>query len=397
MGSKLRWLLISACGVLFALTLVGTYDVHYYFFDEPIYVDAAESLRNGDEVQNWEHPPLGKYFILAGRMLFEDNKIVGARLPSVVALLITLAFIGLIAERLFYGKVAVGLAGGLAILLALTDPLLVNLSKVAMLETFVLAFTVAGLFYVLRFLQDGKRSDILALGICCGLAVACKWSAVPVFAVFFAVVLWREFKWGSIALGVAVSIYVASFVPYLWIRSQPISVADIIDLHVSMFTFHKTFSYEFPHQSAWYTWPILFRPVWLLAETASDKTQGLFLIGNLLTYWLGPLGLLWYAIRRPSRESWLLLAGYLSTLVFWAVAGRRTYFYYYLMCAPFLYLGVLVLLWQAYKRIPAMAYATAVAIVTVFAIYYPIVRFYPLAPEVSRATLFVPSWRYIFE
>lgn len=387
--------MISLCGVLFALTLVSVFQLKFYFFDEPIYIDAAQSIFDGQEVSNWEHPPLGKYFIQAGRMAMED-RVTGARLPAVVALLVVLTFIGLTAERLFRGRVAAGLPGSLAVLLVLTDPLVLNLSKIAMLEIFVLAFTVAGLYVTLCWLDERRPRYLFWLGLSCGLAVATKWSAIPVFAVFFLAVLIQEWKRGVLALILAGGIYILSYVPFFFLLEPKITFTDLLSLHKTMWRFHTTFRYEFNHQSPWYSWPILFRPIWLVMETGHGTIQGLFTIGNLVTYLLGPVGLVWYAWRRPSRTSFFLLAGYLSTLVFWSVSGRRTYFYYYMMCSPFIYLGTLVLLWQAYKRQPVLAYGVSAAVVGIFAVYYPLVSYDSVSMSYVRAVLFLPSWRYVF-
>lgn len=397
-GSKLRWFLIALGGVLFALTFTAIFDVSYYYFDEPIYIDATQSLANGDSIDNWEHPPLGKYFILAGRSLLND-KVAGARVPGLIALLVMLAFIGLIAERVFQGKVAVGLAGSLAILLTLTDPLVVNLSKVAMLEIYVLAFTTGGLFFTVRILQEGRRFDLIWLGIFCGLAVATKWSAIPIFAIFYAAVFYyREHYKALVSSAVlAIAIYAFSFAPYLWVREGTASVWDVIALHRTMLRFHKTFDYIYPHQSAWYSWPILYRPVWMVAEADASNMHGLFLVGNVLTYLIGPIGLVWYAYRRRGPISLLLIAGYLATFVFWAIAARPTYFYYYGICAPFIYLGALALLWQAYKRQPWLGYSLVALVMTIFALYYPIVRFSSMSTSYAHRAFFVPTWMYLFQ
>ncbi len=396
MGRNLRWVLIAVSGALFALTLVGVYDVNYYFFDEPVYIDAAQALADGDEVRNWEHPPLGKYFIQAGRSLSAD-KVAGSRLPSMAALLVTLAFLGLVAERLFAGRAAPGLAGAAAIFLAMTDPFLLNLSKVAMLEVFVLAFTVAGLYFLLRFLQDGRRSEVLWLGLAAGRAIATKWSAVPVFAVFFAFVFWREKEIALLGLLMAAAVYIGSFVPYLMLRGQRLGWVDLIALHHSMFQFHRGFNFDYPHQSPWWSWPVQWKPIWLMAETADGKLQGLFLLGNLVTYVLGPAGLVWLAARRKGWASLLLLAGYLSTLVFWSVAGRRTYFYYYLMCSPFIYLGAVAALWQLYRHRVWLGMAALGTVAAVFAVYYPIVRFLQIPTDYMKALFFMPNWLYLFQ
>ncbi len=396
MGTKLRWVLMAVSGVLFALTLVGVYDVRYYFFDEPVYIDAAQALADGEEVRNWEHPPLGKYFIQAGRSLSTD-KVAGSRLPSIAALLVALAFLGLVAERLFAGRTAPGLPGAAAIFLAMTDPFLLNLSKVAMLEVFVLAFTLAGMYFLIRFLQEGRRSDILFMGLAAGLAVATKWSAVPVYAVFFAFVFWREKEaalWGILT---AVAVYIGSFVPYLMLHGQTLGWGDLLGLHKSMFQFHRNFNFDYPHQSPWWSWPLQLKPIWLMAETSEQKLQGLFLLGNLITYILGPLGLLWLNIRRPGWPSLLLFAGYASTLIFWSVAGRRTYFYYYLMCSPFIYLGALAMLWQLYKHRVWLGVTALGSVAIVFAIYFPIVRFMQIPTDYTKALFFMPKWLYLFQ
>ncbi|GAI29899.1 unnamed protein product, partial [marine sediment metagenome] len=42
-------------------------------FDEQHYVTEARSILQGGDDLHWEHPPLGKLFIVFGMFLFGDN------------------------------------------------------------------------------------------------------------------------------------------------------------------------------------------------------------------------------------------------------------------------------------------------------------------------------------
>jgi dolichyl-phosphate-mannose--protein O-mannosyl transferase len=155
------------------------FDEVYYAKDAKAIVDGRVSPKPpyrwaaGDEV-SWPHPELGKMAIAVGVVLFGDRAF-GWRLPSVVAGMVLLACVYPVARRL-------GLPPPwalLALLFAAADPLGMAQSRIATLDVFVAAWTVACVYLALRYVQgDGRLWPLFACGAAGGAALATKWSGV---------------------------------------------------------------------------------------------------------------------------------------------------------------------------------------------------------------------------
>lgn len=129
-------------------------------FDEVYYaVDARNLLRHGVE---WDdktntagyvvHPPLGKWLIGLGQEVFGYNE-VGWRISAAVAGILAVLIVTRLARRLFRSTV-LGCAAGL---LMAFDGLQFVLSRVALLDIFLLLFVLAA-FTCLVLDRDQRRS-----------------------------------------------------------------------------------------------------------------------------------------------------------------------------------------------------------------------------------------------
>lgn len=143
------------------------------------------------------HPPLGKWFIAAGMAVFGSGPF-GYRCAAAVAGVLAVLLLARIARRLT-GSTVLGCAAGL--LLALDGSWLV-LSRVSMLDIFLLVWVLAG-FGCLLIDRDRTRAAMaagaggsfvrhgwrLAAGVCFGLGCATKWSGVYAMLFFWVLVL----------------------------------------------------------------------------------------------------------------------------------------------------------------------------------------------------------------
>lgn len=157
--------------------------------DEIYYVTAARSIITTGHDPNLVHPPLGKYFIGLGILMFGDNafgwRIIGAVLGSVIAPLVYA-----IGSKIYNEKV--GLLAGVFVLL---DPLTYAMSCIAMLDIY-LAFFVSCAF--LAFVYQRYYLSAVLFGLACGVKLAAvfsicgvivylsylrKWELIPRFVI----------------------------------------------------------------------------------------------------------------------------------------------------------------------------------------------------------------------
>ena len=165
--------------VVFALSLAAfLWDVdtpNVMMFDETWYVPTAQKWLAAGEMMHEEHPPLGKLMIALGMWLFGDNPF-GWRVMSA-------GFGALAVSGTFLWAFAllrsVPQALWAAAVVFCSHVVFVQ-ARIAMLDIFLMAFcTLALAFFTFSIKEPDRRRSLgyaLAMGVCLGLASACKWS-----------------------------------------------------------------------------------------------------------------------------------------------------------------------------------------------------------------------------
>jgi dolichyl-phosphate-mannose--protein O-mannosyl transferase len=295
-------------------------------FDEVYYaVDAHHLLLHGVE---WDdnaktgsfvvHPPLGKWLIGLGEKIFGYNDF-GWRISSAIAGIIAVLIVIRLARRMFRSTV-LGCAAGLLMSL---DGLQFVLSRVALLDIFLLLFVLAAFACLvvdrdhrrrrwLRALERGLDPSRpgragrppfempwwrLAAGLMTGCAMAVKWSALWYIIVFVLLIYfweagtrksvgaphpWRdtlldETGWVAVFGAIIVAVYLASWTGWFlssqgwdrhWLASQghsePPILGALVNLwhyHQEALHFHDTLDKPHPYQSWPWQWLLLGRPV----------------------------------------------------------------------------------------------------------------------------------------
>ena len=198
---------------------IGTASILY---DEPAYASAGAAYLDGDFTKNLEHPPVAKYLFGLAQVLF-GNGINSARVVSALASVVT----ALVLWRL--GSKMLGSAGGaVAATLWVALPRSVGSSEVpaagdrlerfAYLEPVTAMFMTVALWFGWRLSQRTAWPDVVGLGVAIGLATGSKLSgaaiAVPISLYLFATGGRRLVAPLSVAGGVSVATFCATYVPF---------------------------------------------------------------------------------------------------------------------------------------------------------------------------------------
>jgi len=189
---------------------------HSLVFDETYYVKdswtlshlgyegawaaGADKSFNAGNASGWSakpefvaHPPLGKWIISLGEHLTGIESSVGWRLSTAVVGILAVVLVILIAKRLFHGSTLLGCIAGL---LMAVDGSAIVMSRVSLLDNFVMFFALLGVGAVLldRGWRDARmprlrgpvlwRPWLLAAGLAFGLSAGVKWSGFYFLAVF---------------------------------------------------------------------------------------------------------------------------------------------------------------------------------------------------------------------
>lgn len=482
-GHRPLWLgLLGLLAIALGLHLWGLGWFNSLVFDEVYYVPFALKYLKLEPLFD-AHPPLGKYLIALGIALGQSpanglgwpttpvegqllsplsyrwlNALAGTTLPLITALLaFHLSPAYSLGRRLGFSL----LAGGLMVVEGLT---LVE-SRLALINIYWVWLGLWGQLCWVRAVGPASVRWRVAAGMALGAAVSVKWNGAGFWlGIVLLEVLWRwrlppkhvkpSLAWKPLViyLGlIPLAVYTLLWLPHLWINQ-----VSLIDIHRQLWMAHQTIGDvpdPHPYCSAWYTWPLMLRPVSYFYQRvigpppeailapelpggpATYTVQGM---GNPILWWLamaavlslglgqlsrwwgrpgGPLG---FALNRyygkpvapalplgqnrarltgplpPSPVVSFVLVNYAANWLPWLVVGRCTFLYHALGLVVF---GSLALAWLLSRWLldprwhyRAMAMAMVLATLWGFWFWLPIWIGLPLSPDALQQRWWLKTW-----
>jgi dolichyl-phosphate-mannose--protein O-mannosyl transferase len=419
--------------------------------------------------------------IAAGMWLFGADNPFGWRFAAALTGTLSVALLALIAQKLF-GSLILGGAAGL--LLAVDGHHLV-MSRTSLLDIFLMFWVLAAFGALLLDRDDGRRRLAARLarqaaasptgrpstlqllsgpwlgvrwwrvvaGICLGLAVGTKWSALFFLAGFGLLTVFWDLSArriagvrGWISAGIIkdgllafVSIVPVAAVTYAatwtgWFRSTdayyrrwaetnpsaewgwlPDSLRSLAHYHLEAYKFHQGLSSEHPYEASAWSWLVMGRPTSFFYESPKQGTPGcdfancttaILSVGNPLIWWSAAISLVillfWWAGRRDWRAGAVLAAvgsGYLP----WFMYPERTMFFFDAVSfEPFLVLALVYCLglvlgkstdppWRRRSGLYGVA-LFLVAAVLVSSFFYPVWTAEMITYQDWRFRMWMPSW-----
>lgn len=375
-------------------------------FDEFHYIPSALQWISLSENQNWEHPPLAKLLISLGIRWFGDEPL-GWRFMSVFFGALTLVGMYRLAYELFGRDRR---AAWICAMITLFNQLLYVQARIAMLDTFMMAFLAWSLAFGVRAL-DEKTTDsrwIARAGVAMGLAAACKWFALVPWAMCAALLFFQALRLRSrerfrdLALywiGVPLVAYYATFLPYLFVKREPgYTLWELLtSFQARMLDGQKRVVNSHPYMSRFYDWIWMKRPIWYAFDKEGlqqEDVRGVLLLGNPLIMWGGlvaVLGLAAEAIRKRARSAFLILYFYLGFAFCWIAIPRKVAFYYYYYPAGMM-LGLAITYWILKAKRDWVAYVAVGATFGFFFYFFPILAALPIPANGFMRWMWFSSW-----
>jgi len=410
-----RWLPLAIIALAALLRLVNLNYPATLNFDETYYVKDAFSLLNHGVELNWQensdnlfasgdfsglttdpsfvvHPPLGKWLISLGMLVFGADNPFGWRIVVALFGVATVGLGMLCAKLLFESKVWMNLTG----LFLAIDGVGIVLSRTALLDQILGFFALLGFYFLLRDLTDNSRYRpwLIAMGIALGIATAVKWSGlyfVAVFALYRWLVQARlSYKthkrleqsidqpldrklWIIPAIGqgfkTLLLVTVPAFIVYLlswtgwgvsgngWARNYaeentatglfsliPKPLQSLWYYHGEIYGFHANLHSSHPYDSNPLSWPFMLRPTsffWeekatgcLFGSAESNCVSAITALGNPLIWWGAVLAssvLIGSWFRTRDRLTSLICIGLIAGYVPWLFLMGRTVFEFYVV------------------------------------------------------------------
>ena len=329
-------LIFAACEALFLFRLAVPTKL---VFDEVHYVPAARLLLLLDGPANIEHPLLAKELIALGIHLFGDGPF-GWRFMSTLAGSATVAATFALVQVLT-GRVRAALTGATLALLGFT---VFIQARIAMLDTFMLAFLLWAIAVLAWSVHRRGRGAWIAGAALLGLATACKWAAAPYVAMagvaFVLMKRERPARWPglghvtALALlgGVSILVYFATFAPAFFYTHEALTWRTLIPFQLEMYARQTQVLPHHTYQSDWWTWPLMIRPIWYLYEVADGAMRGVLFLTNPAIAWGGLVAVaaLFYGwIRTGSARLLAPAMLWTASVGVFAVIPKSLGFYYY--------------------------------------------------------------------
>ena len=329
-----------------------------YIFDEIYYAKNAFSLISSGVELDQEggaefvvHPPLGKWLIGIGIKLFGNNEF-GWRSSSALFGSASVLLIYLIAKRLFKSEF---LALSAALLMAL-DGLSLVMSRVALLDIFLMFFILLTFYFLLK-------ENYWLSGLAIGLGVSTKWSAAFLIPVMLLLTLkLKELNLSQILkragqfIFLPMAIYLTSWIGWFvsdkgWSRnsgSNPIS--SLWNYHFEILNFHTNLVEKHSYSANPWSWLVLGRPTSFYYQSgdscgADECAQEILAMGTPLLWWSAVIAValtLGFYLKTVNKSAEIVLAGFAGTYLPWFIFQDRTMFYFYsITTLPFLILALI--------------------------------------------------------
>jgi len=344
-------------------------------FDEAHHVRAAYEYIRETTPNETTHPPLGKAIIALGINIFGMSPF-GWRFMGILFGLLMLPLLYVLIKSLFDNEVVAACG---TILFAFENMRFTQ-THVATIDAFVVFFIMAMYLFMFRYISFGYDAPLkktlpalFMCGISFGLGVAVKWTALYAalgLLVLYVVYLfkrgrhqiaagnkseYRAFLAQTLAaslgffLFVPIVIYTFSYIPVVIAAGQPLSFGGLLGEMWSnqkyMLGYHgqTVLAEEHPFASSWWMWVLGLSPMRYFFVSSNGVRTAIDAFTNPLVT-IGGLGAFCVTLfdfaRNRTRESLVIVVGFLALLAPWVLIPRDSFVYHYFPSVAFLVLAI---------------------------------------------------------
>lgn len=382
-----------------------------YIFDEIYYAkNAASLIADGVELNEQGtsefvvHPPLGKWLIGIGIKLFGNNEF-GWRIIAAVFGSASVLLIYLIVQRLFNSLFLSNIAAALFAL----DGLHLVMSRVALLDIFLMFFILLTFYLILR-------DNLWLSGVAIGLAASTKWSAVFLIPLLILltiniggthIAIWGK-RFSQFVL-TPIGIYLLSWSGWFlsskgWARDSGSNLfSSLWNYHIEILNFHRDLTEQHAYGANPWSWLVLGRPTSFYYESvkncgAQSCSQEILAIGTPILWWAGIFAIaitVGLFIVNKDRISAFILTGIAGTYLPWFfIQSRVTFYFYSIAIFPFIVLALInVFNWALNRQISRkIVYGFVIAVGINFIYFLPIFIGINIPYVDWLARMWLPSW-----
>ena len=408
------------------------------FFDEIYHARTAYEMENDYELYEVTHPVLGKEIISIGIAIFGMNPF-GWRFMGVIFGILMIPVLYNFIKQMFK-KTSVCFVGTF---LFTFDFMHFVMSRIATIDTYAVIFTMLIYYFMYRYYQtsfydtDLKKTfrPLFFCGIFVGIGFASKWNVAYGFigiAILFFMNMYKRYKeylhakkkvevehstdetdqkvyqsfrgnfvktiFACVLFFVIIPciIYYLSFIFIFDITDIGTYTKQVIDYNVNMFQFHTGALLYHPHQSPFYEWPFLVRPMLFRADLSlSGDFYGILCASSPLFCWGGIITMIMtlaYYIKTKDKKALFILIGYFSVWLPWIFVKRSTFIYHYYPALIFVALSWAYVINKIIDKKKWFVIGIVLLHIILFCIYYPVLSGSWTSEEYARRLELFPSW-----
>ncbi len=366
------------------------------------------------------HPPLGKLIMSVGIAIFGMTPF-GWRCMGTLMGILMLPFFYLLLKR-FFGRTRYAFFGTF---LFAFDFMHFSLTRIATIDSYPVFFILGMYYFMYRFGEvslsyaKGNTTSYKPLlkylffsGLCMGLGCASKWTAVYAsvgLGVVWLVIMIRTMGqyhpvgkesssrfilktslWCCLFfLLIPAIIYTMSYYPISMVEGYGNVFQAMWKNQSYMLNYHSTLNSTHPYSSPWYSWPVVYRPMWAYqADSVSvnaDQIGCISIFQNPLLSWVGIVAFFYSLVigwKRRDRRVLFLTIGLLAQYLPWALISRYALQYHFFATLPFLICFVIYAMRDLegrYKKFGRYSTVFVAVCFILFLMFYPVISGVPVS------------------
>jgi len=368
------------------------------YFDEIYFARTAQEHIDREDPFEWSHPPLGKLLIATGILVFGNDPF-GWRIAGVVFAALMIIVIYLLAKLMF----KTSWAGLIAAFLLTFDFMHFVQARIATGEIFILFFVVCMFYFFYRYYQSSLPNgrDLFLSVLFFGLAFSTKWTTIYGFVGLVVLMLlfkWRKALYKTEVIGfmsglvAGAALYIIFYIPYFLAGN---GLGDFMQLQFSMFHYHADLRADHPFGSAWWSWPLMLRPLWIYSGSSDGITAQIVSFGNPALWWPSipmMLATLWLAVKRRDKIAAFILIPFLAQWLFFIPIPRVLFIYHFFPNVLFMILASTLWMERLRGRWKWGVIGYLTLNVAAFGFFYPVISGHPMSEGYWDSLRWLLAW-----
>lgn len=389
------------------------------YFDEIYFARSAYEYIHGINAMEWVHPPLGKLIMALPILLFGMSTF-SYRLMGTLAGVIMIPVIYILAKRIFKNRKWAFLAG----ILMTFDCFHFAQTRMGTVDSFLVLFIMLSVLFMYQYIDLDSNAklktrllNLFLSGLFIGCAISTKWTGLYA-GLGLAIVFFTNLVYKNVVkkekdkdllkviisccfffIVIPITIYILGYLLFPnVVNYHNNSISGILKQISDMYYYHSHLTETHPFQSAWYTWPIMYKPVWYYVGYYGGNIKSTIVgIGNPVIWWSGILAFVYVlisAIKTRKKELLFILVFILCNFLPYVFIGRAMFMYHYFPTLPFIMLAIVAFIKWITEKINnnnVYIYYTILVIFT-FMIFYPVISGMLTTSDYIDSLKWLSSW-----